>query len=172
VESSFTKIVVAIIGAVAVIGAAIIGRNHFSSSSGTASQTPTTRVPATQSTQSISFDPVTHAVPRCASFKGKGDVPQGRQLWVVVVTSENGRTKYYFDETSAAGGQWSAPKVPIGSGSDPTGELFKVWAVTFPDNISRDIGSGRYQNGTFHLLAKASIQDRISVKLSRNHAPC
>jgi hypothetical protein len=164
----------AAIGALGLIIAAIIGARYHSNSSnsGTTTQAPTTPVTATQGALPIRFDPVTGTVPRCASFTGKGDVPQGRQLWIVVVTNEGGRAKYYFDDASAASGQWSAPKVSIGSISDPAGEWFKVWAVTFTNATSQNISSGRYQNGTSHLFADASVQDRIAVQLGRNHRPC
>ncbi len=171
----------ALIAAAGVIIAAIIGVTgpwtHSSGGSATATQAPTTQapatgVPATQNAQPIRFDPVTKPVPRCASFTGEGDVPQDRQLWIVVVTKEGGRTKYYFDETSAAGGQWSAPKVSIGSATDPTGELFNVEAVTFTNATSQDLSSGRYQNGTFDLPTDASVQDRMGVRLGDDHAAC
>src|SRR5437773_1681568 len=134
------KILAAIIGAAGLIIAAIIGAKYHSNSGD--SPTPTQGAStgtSTQNAQPIRFDPVTDTVPRCASFKGKGDVPQGRHLWIVVMTNEGGRTKYYFDGTSAADGLWSAPKVSIGSDSDPAGELFNVWAVTFTDTTSQAI---------------------------------
>lgn len=171
----------ALIAAAGVIIAAIIGVTgpwtHSSGGSATATQAPTTQAPttgapATQNAQPIRFDPVTKPVSRCASFTGEGNAPQDRQLWVVVMTKEGGRTKYYFDEASAAGGRWSAPKVSIGSAADPAGELFKVEAVTFTNATSQDISSGRYQNGTFDLPANASVQDRIGVQLGDDHTAC
>lgn len=171
----------AIISGVAVIAAAIIGVTGpwTHSSGGTAgagqgptTQAPTTGAPTTQDAQPIRFDPVTKPVPRCASFTGEGDVPQDRQLWVVVKTKEGGRTKYYFDEATAAGGRWSAPKVSIGSAADPTGELFNVEAVIFTNAASQDISSGRYQNGTFDLPADASVKDQMGVQLGDDHAAC
>ena len=173
----------ALIAAAGVIIAAVIGVTGpwTHSSGGTASatqapttQAPTTGAPPTQNAQPIRFDPVTTStVPRCASFTGEGDVPQDRQLWIVVKTNESGRTKYYYDETSAVGGQWSAPKVTIGSATDPTGELFTVEAVTFTNTTSQDISSGRYQYGTFDLPSDASPpQDQIGVKLGDDHTAC
>jgi hypothetical protein len=132
----------------------------------------TTQAPTVQGALPIQIDPVSGPVPRCATFAGDGDIPEGQKLWIVVQTNEAGQTKYYFNGTYPAAGRWSAPNVVAGSVDTPAGVLFAVLAVTFSDATSADISTGRYQDGVSELFPDASTHYEMTVERGPDGAPC
>jgi hypothetical protein len=131
-----------------------------------------TQAPSTKAV-AIRINPKSRPVKMCESFSGPGDVPEGRYLWIVVKTNENGHT-FYFNDASAAGGRWSAPAVTVGS-KDPKNEKirFPVLAVTFNATSNRKIASGRYRDtGVPELFPDKVIHDQIGVERGANNTPC
>ncbi len=97
--------------------------------------------PRSQATP-IVIDPVA-GPPLCASFRGSGDVPQGRTLWLTVVSDEH---RYYFFPTVPELHRWTAENVTLGIPEEKPGEPFTVLAVladaTGDKNIEKLEGKG------------------------------
>lgn len=168
-QTSSAAVTAAVIGGVFVVVAAVVGAfvgwvlpRLFDEPSN----------PTDQLAVPIRIDPVSEPVPRCATFAGDGDVPDGRQLWIVIETKEFGQTKYYFNETKAAAGRWAATNVVVGSDETPPEALFPVLAVTFSDATSADISTGRYQNGVTELFPDAIIHNETTVERGTDKTPC
>lgn len=109
--------------------------------------------------------------PLCATFHGTGDVPQGRTLWLAVVSDER---KYYFfpTEPDPMQGRWTAANVTLGVPEEKPGEPFTVIAVLADSAGDREIENAGWV-GLRHLPAKGTVEShRIYVRRGADEQAC
>jgi hypothetical protein len=108
-------------------------------------------------------------VPRCATFDGTGDVPQGQTLWLIVFTP--GSRKYYPKPVTVAASThgWTARNVLIGAQDDPADTTYMIYA-TLVDNSSNLMLEQNRSAGLTYLPGSKAAE--LSVTRNKDMAPC